>query len=483
MSGAILAVDVGTSTVRTTVIGARGQVLADASSRCPLVYPGPGLVEQDAEALWLAVQATMREVVDRSDLGAQDIAGIGVSAQRATLVIWDPVSSAPLHGLVSWQDLRGAERAAELADAGFLLSHMQPACKLELVLDAIPEGRRRMASGELVWGGVESFIIARLTGARRHFTDASHAQATAYYDYETGAWDARLLELQGLDLRMFPTLCDSSADFGVTHPGILGAPVPILAVLGDQQAACFAQGCRAPGDGKVTYGTSATANVHVGEKIIVTEGGYPALLWRRGSVDSYSVEGMVLTAGATFDHLVELGVLDSVSNASAVAASVEPGHGVALLPALQGLGSPFMDPTRVASMHGLTRGSTAAHIVRAATEGVCFRIRQVLDNQFEQTQLPWPAAVRVDGGASVNDTLMQVQADVLGRPVERMSPLEATVHGVGMLAGIRAGLWDDTQVQELRSIDRTFQPRLSEDERESRFQTWRKACSLSLADA
>jgi glycerol kinase len=474
----LLTVDLGTTTIRAMVIGEEGEVLGRGRTSCPLLYPAPGLVEQDPEAVWSAVCDAIDVALDSAGVARADLAGIGITGQRATLLVWERATASAIHPLVSWQDMRGAKRAAELQEAGFLLSHMQPACKLESVLDTLGDARERMQRGEVVWGDIETYLVARLSGGALHVTDASLAQATAYFDYETGGWDARLLELQGLDAKAFPTMLDSQADFGTTSIETFGAAVPMLAMLGDQQSACFAQGCRAAGDGKITFGTSATANVHTGHQITVTEGGYPALLWRLGGSDSYAVEGMVLTAGATFEHLVELGVLDDVTNASALAASVEDAHGVFLLPALQGLGSPFMDPSRVASIHGMTRGTSKAHVVRAATEGVAFRVRQVIDNQFEQTKLPLPAAVRVDGGAAANDTLMQTQANVLGKPVERMAPLEATAHGVGMMAGIGADMWDETKARELRRVERTFEPQWSADERQIRYEAWKAACGL-----
>ncbi len=472
----ILAIDVGTTTVHAMTIGSDGRHCGHGSAHCELSYPGPGLVEQDTGGLYDAVCLAIGGALRDSNTERADLVGIGITGQRASLVVWEPSSMKAAHPMVSWQDLRGAKRALELQEAGFLLMHIQPVCKLEAVIDAIPDGRARMKSGTMVWGDVPSYVMARLSGGAIHATDAGHAQATAYYDYEHGSWDARLLELQNLEERFFPTMLDSQGSFGETSAEVFGAKVPILALLGDQQSALFAQSCRTPGQGKVTYGTSATANVHTGE--LTTKGGFPVLMWRRDAADTYGLEGMVLTAGATFEHLVDLGVLDDVTSLGDVGGSVSDTQGVHMLPAQQGLGWPYMDPERLASIHGMTRGTTAAHIARAAMEGVAFRVRQVLDHQYGESQLPRPDALRVDGGASCNDALMQIQANVLGTPVERMSPIEATVHGVGLMAGIAAGLWDDASVRELRRVDRTFVPAWSEDERQGRFSAWCDACRL-----
>jgi glycerol kinase len=260
---------------------------------------------------------------------------------------------------------------------------------------------------------------------------------------------------------------------------VFGAEVTIGAIIGDQQCAAIAQGCRKPGDGKITYGTSGSFDVHTGPDIMGAPGTYPLVLIRQKGKTSYCIEGMIITAGAVFDWLAHgLGILDDPAQADVLAASVEDTHGVYMLPALQGLGAPHQDAERTAFIGGLTRGATKAHVARAAMEGVAFRVREMLDRIYEDTDLPRPSILAADGGASANDLFMQIQADALGQPVERMAPIEATAFGAAVLAGQAKGVWGPDAANQLRRIDRTFEPTWSDEEREERFESWRRACGL-----
>jgi len=289
---------------------------------------------------------------------------------------------------------------------------------------------------------------------------------------------AKLLEVQGLDPSLFPKIVDTSEIIGLTSCQAFGAEIPIGSIIGDQQSAAYAQGCLKPGEGKVTFGTSATINVNTGREIKITAGTYPLVLWRRSQDTAYCLEGMVITAGAVFDWLVRLGVLESVSAAAEAAASVPDTHGVFFLPALQGLGSPHSLPERHGVFEGLTLGASASHLVRAAMEGVAFRVREMLDGVYEGSGLVQPEVLRVDGGGAANDVLMQIQANALGCPVERMKPLEATAFGAALLAGEACGVWEPWTTSSLRQADRIFEPQWSEDEREERFARWRQTCRL-----
>jgi glycerol kinase len=274
-------------------------------------------------------------------------------------------------------------------------------------------------------------------------------------------------------------IVDSSGLLGKTAKSVFGSEVTLGAIIGDQQSAAFAQGCRKPGDGKITYGTSGSFDVHTGSRIMDVQGTYPLVLIRQNGETSYCVEGMVITAGAVFDWLADgLGALENPAQAGALAASVEDTHGVFMLPALQGLGAPYHDLERRALIGGLTRGATKAHVARAAMEGIAFRVREMLDRIYEDSGLPRPSILAVDGGASANDLFMQIQADALGQPVERMAPIEATAFGAAILAGQAEGVWGPDAVDRLRKIDRTFEPTWSAEEREERFDGWRRACGL-----
>lgn len=479
MSKAILAIDAGTTSVRALVVRDDGVVAGKARDAFPIHYPGPGLVEQDPEAMWRIVQAVVTKALSTAGLNASDLAAIGVTSQRASCMVWERATGHPLSPLVSWQDLRGVERSQELQEKGFGLLPQSAACKLESVLDSIDDGRARMGRGELAWGNLDAYLVWRLSHGAVHATDPSQACATGYYDYITGDWDEALLEAQGLTTDFFPKLVDTYGELGHTSADSFGASVRIGAIVGDQQSAAIAQACAMPGDGKVTFGTSATCNVHTGSDLVSAAGTYPLVLMHHEGHTTYCVEGMVITAGAVFDWLSSgLGLMDNPDDAARIAATVDDSQGVFVLPALQGIGSPHADPSRRAMIGGLTRGSTQAHIVRAAMEGIAFRVREMLDKIYSSTPLPRPPCLRVDGGASMNAVLMQIQADVLGIPVERMAPAEASAFGAAVLAGRAAGVWGDADAVNLRGIDATFEPRWNEDERDARFLQWREDCGL-----
>jgi glycerol kinase len=444
-----------------------------------LDYPAPGWVEQDPEQLWTATRGLVESALAEARLKPSDLCAVGITGQRSSCVVWERATGKTLSPLVSWQDLRGTQRALELQQEGYWINPQSVACKLEMVLESTANGRERMARGELAWGNVDAFLASRLSRGEAHITDPSQACTTGYYDLTTGGWHAAMLELQGLDPAFFPRIVDSNGLLGRTDKSVLGAQVTLGAIIGDQQCAAIAQGCRKPGDGKITYGTSGSFDVHTGSDIMGVQGTYPLVLMRRDGETSYCIEAMVITAGAVFDWLAHgLGALDDPAQAGALAASVKDTHGVYMLPALQGLGAPYQDLERSALIGGLTRGATKAHVARAAMEGIAFRVREMLDRIYEDSGLPRPFVLAADGGASANDLFMQIQADALGQPVERMAPIEATAFGAAILAGQAEGVWGPDAVAQLRKIDRTFEPTWSADEREERFNSWRKACGL-----
>lgn len=480
MPEALLAIDAGTTSVRALVVGPDGTVLGRERRPFSIRYPAPGLVEQDLEVLWKTTLEVVESALEDAGLDPGDLRALGIATQRASCGIWERATGRPLSPLISWQDLRGVARAAELQEKGYPLLPQSAACKLEAALATLPDGRARMERGELAWGNLDAYLVWRLSGGGVHATDPSQACATGYYDFESGGWNGALIAEQDLSPTFFPALVDTCGITGKTARSIFGAEVPIACIVGDQQSAAIAQGCNRLGDGKVTYGTSGTCNVYTGPEIRGGNGVYPLVLMRRGTETLYCLEGMVITAGAVFDWLSEgLGILDGPSASAGLAETVVDTQGVFVLPALQGLGSPHADFSRRALLGGLTRGTTRAHIVRAAMEGIAFRTREMLDAIYSDRDLPRPNALRVDGGASANDVLMQIQADVLGRPVERMAPLEATAFGAALLAGQATGLWEGGDVEGLRRVDRVFEPHWTEDERNDRFSAWRLACGLA----
>ena len=472
MPEALLAIDAGTTNVRVLIFGLDGAVRV--RENLPVSYPGPGRVEQDPDEIWRITQTLLHAALGNAKLRASDIAAIGIAAQRASCMVWERTTGRALTPLASWQDLRGANRSEALRNAGFLVLQQSAAAKLEAVLDSIPRGRSRAAAGELAWGNIDSYLLYRLSGGAIHATDPSQACATGYYDFATGDWNSKLIEYQHLSPKLFPTLVDTSGHLADTHTGLFDARIPIAAIVGDQQSAAIAQCCRAPGYGKVTYGTSATADVHTGAAPVVIRGTYPLVLSRRQGLTEYCAEGMVITAGAVFDWLNSLGLYDR-SHAQNMP---EDTAGVFMLPALQGLGSPHGNSNSRARLTGLSRSTRREHIIRAAMEGIAFRVREVLDTIYAHPKLPRPDFLLADGGASQNVAFMQIQADLLGQPVHGMIPHEATAVGAAYLAGQAVGLkWLSATLVGDRSFCH-FSPRLSADERDARFARWRDACGL-----
>lgn len=480
MGSAILSIDAGTTNVRSLIIGIDGTVKGQAMISQTLHYPASGLAEMDPEELWIAAQQTIKQALGQADLSVQDLVAVGITGQRTTTIVWDRKTSRAIGPGLSWQDMRGSERAVELLAQGFFVSAICASTKLESVIDAIPDGRGRMMRGELAWGNVDSFLAWKLSGGTVHATDCSHACTTGYYDTFAGQWDMRLLEFQGLNLSLFPEIRDTSGIIGLTDRKVLGVEIPIGAIIGDQQSAAYAQGCLKPGEGKVTYGTSATCNVNTGSDILLNSldaGIFPLVLWRRNGETAFCLEGMVITAGAVFGWLQRgLKLIKNMADAADVGASVPDSHGVFFLPALQGLGSPHGQAKSFGVISGLTLGVTEAHIVRAAMEGVAFRVREMIDRVYKDSSLPRPTHLRVDGGAAFNDVLMQIQANILGCTVERMMPLEATGFGAALLAGEACGVWPKWSTGNIRQTSRTFEPEWSQEMRDERFEEWCVAC-------
>ena len=475
----ILALDIGTTSVRAMVVDRDRKPVAVRSVLNRLLYPSPGLVEQDAQNLWSNVCSAMTGVLMEADIGPEDVAAIGVTAQRSCVVVWDRKTVEPLSPVISWQDLRAVNTVGTLVDQGFLVVHQMAAAKLESAVSSIENGYARAQADELAFGNVDTFVIAKLSAGRVHAMDLTHLSATGYYDYVGGFNDA-LANAQGLPRSMFPEIGNTVQNYGVTAPEVFGAEVVIGAIVADQQAAMAAQDCTRAGLGKVTYGTSGTLNVHTGNELKFATGAYPLVMRNHGDSIEYMLEGMVITAGAMFDWLSEaLGLMETAAASEALAGQVKDSGSVFVLPALQGLGSPHNAPDQHAVISGLTRGSNKAHVVRAAMEGVASRVREAFDQIFtELSDFERPTSLRVDGGATRNDLFMQIQADILGIPVERNAVSEATAFGAALYAGETVGFWRLDDCGDYRIVDRTFLPQWSDDQRQNFFSTWKKASEI-----
>jgi glycerol kinase len=477
----ILGLDVGSTSTRALVIDLSGRVHGRALARLESTHSGPGRVEQDPREVWRRVEATIGEALAAAGRPATDLAAVGVAAQRSSIVIWDRTSGEPLGPMILWSDLRGTERSAELMAAGYLAPAIAAASKLEAAIDAIENGRKRAAAGDLAWGTLDSYLVHRLSGGHLHVTDYSNAWSTGYLDLSTmRGWNKAFLDFQGLSTKLFPTLCDTYGPLGHTTDSSIGAVVPIGAIVADQQSGMFAHGAFEAGDWKATYGTAATLMVSTGDTPTLAPGLMPMLLAGRGDQTLYSVEGMVICAGALLDWLVrDLGLYSSVGELTEAAASVEASDGVAIRPALQGLGAPYNDPSDRAAIVGLSGASTPRQIARAAFESLAFRMREITESAEAIDGIDLPDILPVDGGLAANDIFLQVQADLLGRAVARHVELEATALGACIAAALGTGLASQSDVEPLTQTGKRFEPTIDSAEADARFADWRTATGLS----
>jgi len=473
MTDVFLAIDAGTTSLRALIVDSGGAILGKGRTDLQSTYPAPGCVEQDAEGVWRQTLLVIEKALDNAGFEKADLTAIGVTTQRSSAVVWDKSTGNAVAPMLVWSDLRGSGRAEELQAKGFFITPQMAAAKLEGLVEIA------MASGgishmdQLAWGNIDSFLISKLSGGK-HITDASQAIATGYLDVFKMDWNPGLVAEQGLEALDFPVIGDSWGELATTSKAAFGAEVPITALIADQQCAMMGHGCITPGDAKITYGTSGTFNVNTGKELkLVSPSIVPWVQYALGGVPTFCLEGMVVTAGAIFDWLA--GGLELVSSAAAsqsLANSVPDCGGVFVLPALQGVGAPHGRLDQKALIGGLSRASTKAHIVRAAHEGVAFRVKEIIDAVYSATDIAVPQQISVDGGATENDLLMQIQADMLALPVARHAVREATAYGAALCAGLGAGAFALSDIPEFVQHDRIFEPRLSPDEAATQLKLW-----------
>jgi glycerol kinase len=481
MARLVMGIDAGTTGVRAFVFDEGGAALATAYREIVSEYPRPQWMEQDPVEVWNATRAVMLESIERAGVAASDVAAVGITNQRSSVVAWDGPTSKPLSPMLIWQDTRTAARCAELQAQGLYITPMMAASKAEWIVNNIPEAAAARAAGRLRLGTPNAYLAACLCGDV-NVSDHGNASPTGLYSYFQNDWDDAPLAALGLTRDLLPTLVDSSGEIARTRTDAFGAETLLAGMAGDQQASLFGLGCVELSQAKCSYGTSAMITMNSGEAVAFGGSGtYPIVAWRYGGRTVFSLEGQVVTAGAAVQWLRDgLGVVADASETAAMAASVVDSHGVWAVPAFQGLGTPMMQADAKAMIGGLSRGATKAHIVRAVLEGIAQRVADVAES-IEQG-VPAPASLRVDGGASRNDFLMQAQADLLGIPVERSRFTDGAALGAARLAGLGAGVWPASAATSF-DAERVFEPRLSSDERQSRRAQWKKRLELVVADA
>jgi glycerol kinase len=465
----VLALDTGTTSGRTLVIDAAGTVLASDQKAVDISTPQPGWVEQDAEALWQAQIGTAQAALQKAGKTAADVAGVGIANQRETTIIWDRATSQPVAPAIVWQDRRTADACEQLRGAGaeamvrrktgLLLDPYFSGTKIRWLLDNVPGVRERAEAGELAFGTVDSWMAWRLSGGRRHVTDASNASRTLLYDIREGRWDEELLGLFGVPRALLPEVVDSSGVVGESDPALLGGAVPIAGMAGDQQAALFGQACTRRGMVKVTYGTGCFLLLNTGEAPATAKGLVSTVALQLDGKRTFALEGSVFIGGAAVQWLRDgLGIVETSSEADKLAQSVASSEGVVFVPALAGLGAPYWDPYARGGIFGLTRGTTAAHVARATLEGIAFQVADLYHAETEGAGVT-PDEVRADGGAAASDLLLQFQADLLGTPVTRAGQPEATAFGAAWLAGLATGVWSSVdEVASLWTAGTSFAP-------------------------
>ena len=446
----ILALDQGTTSSRAIVFDHAGGIVSVAQKEFPQIFPQPGWVEHDPADIWSTQAGVAAEALTKANIRASDVAAIGITNQRETTVVWDRATGQPICNAIVWQDRRTAGicdrlRARKLdrlirRKTGLVIDAYFSATKLAWILQHVKGARAKAKAGELAFGTVDSWLVWKLTGGRVHSTDASHASRTMRFDITKGEWDDELLKIFGVPRSMLPEVRSSSEVYG--HTTLLGAPIPIAGIAGDQQAALFGQACTKPGMVKNTYGTGCFMLMNTGTKPIASKNNLlTTVAWRIGDRTEYALEGSIFIAGAVVQWLRDgLEIIRSSGDVEALAASVPDAGGVYLVPAFAGLGAPHWDQYARGTIVGLTRGTTKAHIARAALEGIVLQVMDVLKAMEADAGIRLKE-LRVDGGASANDLLMQLQADLLNVPVVRPRVAETTALGAAYLAGLAVGYW------------------------------------------
>ncbi len=484
----LLSLDQGTTSSRAIVYDELLRVRASAQKEFSQHFPQPGWVEHDAMEIWETVLSTAREALEKSGISSEDMASIGITNQRETIVVWDRRTGEPVHRAIVWQDRRTGEYVSALREAGkevliqqrtgLLLDPYFSASKLHWILRQVPDGHTRAASGELAAGTVDSWMIYKLTGGREHVTDVSNASRTMLMNIRSGGWDPELLALFDIPPAMMPRIVPSSGTLGMSDPGLFGTALPVGSAIGDQQAALFGQLCTKPGMVKCTYGTGCFLLTFTGADAIASSNRLlTTVAWQMENAPmQYAIEGSVFMGGASIQWLRDgLGIIKSAPEVNDLASRVTDSGGVVLVPAFTGLGAPYWDPTARGTLLGLSRGTTAAHIARATLEGITFQVADLI-GAMEKDSGRKIAVLRVDGGACASDLLMQTQADILGLSVERPKNIESTALGAAMLAGLGAGIWPDTDsLSSIREVDRKFAPTITSKDRRARMKVWKKA--------
>lgn len=493
MTKYIMALDAGTTSNRCILFNKKGEICSVAQKEFTQIFPKPGWVEHNAKEIWSTIMGVAVESMSNLDIGADDVAGIGITNQRETTVVWDKNTGEPIYNAIVWQCRRTSKFCDELKQAGYedmvkektglLIDAYFSATKLKWILDNVEGAREKANKGELLFGTIDTWIIWRLTNGKVHVTDYSNASRTMLYNINTLEWDKEILELLDIPANMLPEVKPSSEIYGYSDSNYLGGPIPISGAAGDQQASLFGQTCFQKGDAKNTYGTGAFLLMNTGEKpVYSTHGLVTTIAWGLDGKVNYALEGSIFVAGSAIQWLRdELRILDSAADSEYMATRVPDTNDCYVVPVFTGLGAPYWDQYARGAIVGITRGVNKYHIIRATVESLAYLSYDVLE-VMEKDSGAKMKTLKVDGGASQNDFLMQFQADLLNVQVQRPKFVETTALGAAYLAGLAVGYWKNLDdIKQNWELSKEFTPSLSEEEIQNKIKRWRKAVTYSLS--
>lgn len=487
----VMALDAGTTSNRCILFDKSGKIVSIAQKEFTQYFPKPGWVEHDADEIWSTQLGVAVEAMSKVGATAEDIAAIGITNQRETAIVWDKTTGEPVYNAIVWQCRRTAEFCDQLKEQGYtdmirrktglIIDAYFSATKIRWILDHVEGARKKVEAGELLFGTVETWLIWKLTCGKVHVTDYSNASRTMLFNINTLEWDQEILDLLDIPRAMLPKPMPSSCIYGETETSFFGGPIPIAGAAGDQQSALFGQACFHPGAAKNTYGTGCFLLMNTGNKPVFSKNGLvTTIAWGLDGKVEYALEGSIFVAGAAIQWLRdEMHLIDSVTDSEYMAKKVNDTNGCYVVPAFTGLGAPHWDPYARGTIVGITRGVNRYHIIRATLESIVYQVNEVLgameaDSGIELTSL------RVDGGASANNFLMQAQADITGSPVKRPKCIETTAIGAAYLAGLAVGYWNSLEeIKQNWAVDQIFEPSISEEERQKKIKGWNKAVRYS----
>ena len=486
----ILSLDQGTSSSRALLVAESGEIVAMEQQDFQQIFPKPGWVEHNPIEIWESQLIVAKEAIDKTGIQPNQIEGIGITNQRETTVIWNKTTGKPIYNAIVWQDRRTSDYCSELKEknheetfsskTGLLIDAYFSGTKVNWILNNVVGAKEMAQKGELAFGTIDSWLIWNLTNGKSHITDVSNASRTLLFNIQSLEWDKELLDILEVPASMLPSVTESSGELAITNEEILGAQIPIAGIAGDQQSALFGQMCTELGMAKCTYGTGCFLMMNIGDKPIPSKNKLLTTVgWKINGKTTYALEGSVFMGGATIQWLRDgLKFFKDSAESEALATSIESTDGVVVVPALTGLGAPHWDPDARGTIVGITRGTTSAHITRAALESICHQVNDVLSTMIKDRGTPLNQ-LRVDGGATANNFMVQFQSDISSIEVDRPTNLETTALGAAYLAGIGIGLWNIEELQTKWKIDKTFKPNLTNEEATLYNASWLKAVERS----